>query len=132
MQINMVQYTTRSVLPLRQRKLALALAILVSLPGAAAADSKAADLTTLPFGPLLAMAVYGASKFVQKSSQAPSTVTVNSAADIRSHGWRTLAAALAVSNLFDRRYADPGSAEHLQRALARDGRRLRLRLAYAF
>ncbi|UUZ57389.1 TonB-dependent receptor [Massilia sp. H-1] len=41
-------------------------------------------------------------------------------------------AALGVYNLFGRRYADPGRAEHVQAALAQDGRSLRLRIGYAF
>lgn len=41
-------------------------------------------------------------------------------------------AALGVYNLFGRRYADPGRAEHLQAALAQDGRSVRLRIGYAF
>jgi iron complex outermembrane receptor protein len=40
--------------------------------------------------------------------------------------------ALSIYNLFDRRYADPGSTEHVQHAIPQDGRRLRLRVAYAF
>jgi len=86
----MIQHTTSHPFPFRPRALVLAMAALVSLPCAAAADNNAQDLTALPFEQLLAMEVYSASKFVQKASQAPSTVTVISAADIRSHGWRTL------------------------------------------
>ena len=40
--------------------------------------------------------------------------------------------ALTLTNLFDRRYADPGSGEHLQPALYQDGRAVRLRLTHAF
>jgi outer membrane receptor protein involved in Fe transport len=41
-------------------------------------------------------------------------------------------AALGIYNLFGRRYADPGGAEHLQAAIAQDPRTLRLRIGYAF
>ena len=39
---------------------------------------------------------------------------------------------VGVYNVFDRSYADPGSAEHLQSAIAQDGRTIRIKLAYAF
>ena len=40
--------------------------------------------------------------------------------------------AASVYNLFDERYADPGSEEHLQDAILQDGRSFRLKLAYRF
>lgn len=43
-----------------------------------------------------------------------------------------LDASFGIVNLFDRRYADPGSSEHLQAAIAQDGRTLRARIGYAF
>jgi iron complex outermembrane receptor protein len=39
---------------------------------------------------------------------------------------------LGVYNLFDRRYADPGSTEHLQAVIPQDGRTLRARIGYVF
>ena len=57
----------------------------------ARADTGAPDLTALPLEQLLTMEVYGASRYVQKSADAPALVTVITAADIRSYGWRTLA-----------------------------------------
>jgi outer membrane receptor protein involved in Fe transport len=39
---------------------------------------------------------------------------------------------LALYNLFDRRYADPGSLDHRQDRIAQDGRSLRARISYAF
>jgi len=51
----------------------------------------AQDLTNLPLEQLLTLDVYSASKFSQKASEAPSTVSVITAADIRAFGWRTLA-----------------------------------------
>jgi outer membrane receptor for ferrienterochelin and colicins len=39
---------------------------------------------------------------------------------------------LGVHNLFDRRYADPGAEEHLQRAIQQDGRTLRVRVVARF
>ncbi|MGZ3181556.1 MAG: TonB-dependent receptor plug domain-containing protein [Telluria sp.] len=49
------------------------------------------DLTAVPFEQLVNMEVYSASRFMQKASEAPATVTVITAADIRAYGWRTLA-----------------------------------------
>ncbi len=44
-------------------------------------------------------------------------------------GWD---ASLSVYNLFDRRYGDPGSTEHVQDVIQRDGRNFRLKLTYSF
>lgn len=49
------------------------------------------DLTTLPIEQLLTLEVYSASKFPQKISEAPSAVTIITAADIKAYGHRTLA-----------------------------------------
>ncbi|WP_170942255.1 TonB-dependent receptor, partial [Noviherbaspirillum denitrificans] len=38
----------------------------------------------------------------------------------------------SIYNLFDRRYADPGAAEHAQDAIVQNGRTYRIKLAYAF
>lgn len=57
--------------------------------------AKAEDLTELPLEALLNITVSAASKYEQKSSEAPSSVTVITAEDIRAHGWRDLSQALA-------------------------------------
>lgn len=41
-------------------------------------------------------------------------------------------ASASIYNLFGRRYADPGAEEHLQDAIAQDGRSFRVRLSYMF
>ncbi|MEO7580472.1 MAG: TonB-dependent receptor, partial [Massilia sp.] len=41
-------------------------------------------------------------------------------------------ASLGIANLLDRRYADPGAAEHTQAAIAQDRRHAHVRLAYVF
>lgn len=64
--------------------------MLVSLTLSASALAGAQDLTEVPLEQLLAMDVYSASHYLQKASDAPASVTVISALDIRDHGWRTL------------------------------------------
>jgi iron complex outermembrane receptor protein len=63
------------------------------------ADTAAGDirtLSTIPLEELMQMRVVtAASKFAQPISDAPSSVVVLTASDIRDHGWRTLADALA-------------------------------------
>ena len=80
--------------------------------------SDAPDLTALPLEQLLALEVYSASKFVQKTSQAPSTVSVITAADIKTYGWRTLADVLrSVRGLYvgyDRNYSYLGARGFLR------------------
>jgi len=74
----------------------LMLALGAALPMQAAADMHAPDdLTSLSIEELLAVEVYSASKFTQKTTEAPSSVTVISAADIGSYGYQTLADLLA-------------------------------------
>lgn len=54
-----------------------------------------ADLTTLSLEDLLSSEVISASRFPQQAREAPSAVSVITAREIREHGWRTLAEALA-------------------------------------
>lgn len=81
----------------------------------AAAD----DLTALPLEQLLQVPmVTSASRFEQSASDAPSAVVVLTARDIREHGWRTLADALAsVPGLYvteDRNYTYLGARGFLR------------------
>lgn len=55
----------------------------------------AEDLADLPLEALLNITVSSASKYEQKSSEAPSSVSVLTAEDIKAYGWRTLSQALA-------------------------------------
>ncbi len=72
-------------------------------------EQKALDLTEVPLEKLLDLTVSSASKFPQKSSEAPASVSVISAEDIKLYGYRTLAAALESLQGFhvtyDRNYA---------------------------
>ncbi|MGB9151179.1 MAG: TonB-dependent receptor [Burkholderiales bacterium] len=58
---------------------------------AAAAASADDDLMNMSLEKLLELEVYGASKYAQKTSEAPASVTIISAADIRNYGYRNLA-----------------------------------------
>ena len=104
-------------IPIRLSRLVLALAI--PYAGAALAESVPPDLTAVPFEQLLSMEVFSASRFAQKASEAPSSVTVVTAADIKSFGWRTLADVMrSVRGLYvseDRNYTYAG-ARGMQRA----------------
>jgi len=53
------------------------------------------DISALPLEQLLDLQIYSASRFAQKTSEAPSAARVITAAEIRAQGWRTLADALA-------------------------------------
>ena len=86
--------------------------------GAAGPAGSGPDLSGLPLEQLLTLEVYSASKFVQKASQAPSTVSVVTAADIKAFGWRTLADVLrSVRGLYvgyDRNYSYLGARGFLR------------------
>ena len=58
------------------------------------ARAQAADATVDELVDLLAVPVYAASRFTQKAADAPAAVTVLTAGDIRTFGWRTLAEVL--------------------------------------
>lgn len=91
------------------RRLTIAV-ILIALSSQVEADhSNTEDLTDLSIEQLLNVDVISASRLGQKTSQAPSSVSVLTAADIRTFGWRTLSEALnAMRGLFtsnDRNYS---------------------------
>jgi len=58
------------------------------------ASEESADVYDLPLDQLVNVEVSAASRFKQKSSEAPSAVEVLTAENIKSYGWRTLADAL--------------------------------------
>ena len=60
----------------------------------AASNDGAEDLTGLSIEELLNVEVISASRLGQKASQAPSSISILTASDIRTFGWRTLADAL--------------------------------------
>ena len=90
----------------------------IAWAGPDAIPPAAADLTTLPLEQLMELEVYSASRFMQRASEAPSSVTVISAADIRAYGWRTLADVLrSVRGLYvsyDRNYSYLGARGFLR------------------
>jgi outer membrane receptor for ferrienterochelin and colicins len=75
----------------------------------AASNSSTEDLTGLSIEELLNVEVISASRLGQKPNQAPSSLSVLTASDIRTFGWRTLAEALnAMRGLYtnnDRNYS---------------------------
>lgn len=106
---------TRSSEPLRDRRRGCrnqatrAMLVAAIVAGASAAGAQtSSDLTALSLEELLNVEVYSASKFPQRMSEAPSYVTVVTAADIKAYGYRTLAAILrSVPGLYvayDRQY----------------------------
>lgn len=73
------------------KRVALMVVVLESLgalpvTGTAVAD----DYTSLSLEQLMAIPVYSAAKREQKSSEAPSSVTVITSQDVRAYGWRTM------------------------------------------
>jgi iron complex outermembrane receptor protein len=77
------------------RLLACACAFVTAAAAAAREHERPADLTRLPLEQLMLLEVVTASRFPQKVAQAPSAVTVITADDIRTYGYRTLADALS-------------------------------------
>ncbi|WP_020654211.1 TonB-dependent receptor plug domain-containing protein [Massilia niastensis] len=79
----------------------------------AAFPARAEDLTALSFDQLLSVEIVTASKFAQKLSEAPSAVSVVTAEDIETFGYRTLADILrgvrGVQVSYDRNYSYMGT-----------------------
>ncbi|MEI2773635.1 MAG: TonB-dependent receptor [Candidatus Competibacter sp.] len=76
------------------------------------AEHTSVDLTRFSLEELMQVEVYSASKFGQKASEAPSAVTVITADDIKTYGYRTLADILrslpGVYVSYDRNYSSVG------------------------
>lgn len=91
------------------RGLSIGAALLVLVGPLAVASAETADITELPIEELLNIEVISASRIGQKVNQAPTSLSVWTAADIRTFGWRTLSDALnAMRGLFtsnDRNYS---------------------------
>jgi outer membrane receptor protein involved in Fe transport len=86
----------------------LPLALTAMLCPLSAHPDEPANLTATPLDDLVNMKVYGASKFSQRALEAPASVTVVSAADIRIYGYRNLADILrsirGLYTTYDRNY----------------------------
>lgn len=91
--------------------IAVAASSLLSQPVVAedAGLAKQADLTEMSIADLMNVKVFSASKFVQKTTEAPSNVTIITAADIKHFGYRTLADILnsvrGMNVSYDRNYS---------------------------
>jgi iron complex outermembrane receptor protein len=89
------------------------LPLLIALLCTGAFPARAQDLTTLPFDQLLSVEIVTASKFAQKVSEAPSAISVVTAEDIKTFGYRTLADILrgvrGVYVAYDRNYSYVGT-----------------------
>jgi outer membrane receptor protein involved in Fe transport len=85
--------------PLRKLLVALALQAVFgssALHAAPQDDPVDDDLAAMPLESLMGVTVVtSASRFAQRASDAPSSVSVLTSQDVREHGWRTLAEALA-------------------------------------
>jgi len=88
----------------------VAVGLALSQPVAAedTGGARQTDLTQMSIEELLSVEVYSASKFVQKTTEAPSAVTIVTAADIKAYGYRTLADILnsvrGIYTTYDRDY----------------------------
>jgi iron complex outermembrane receptor protein len=79
------------------------------IPNIAQSNEKPTDLTELSIEDLMQVTVYSASKFEQKTAEAPSSVSIITASEIEKYGYRTLADILrSVRSLYvtyDRNYS---------------------------
>ncbi|MDD5112554.1 MAG: TonB-dependent receptor [Methylobacter sp.] len=91
------------------RRLITTLILLALSRSVTANDSDTEDLTNLSIEELLNVEVISSSRLGQKTNQAPTSVSILTASDIRTFGWRTLADALnGMRGLFtanDRNYS---------------------------
>jgi iron complex outermembrane receptor protein len=94
MRIDRMQWTPPAATAARESRRvpgALLCVALAAVPTLSFAAGDPADLASLPIERLLDLEIEGASKVPQKITAAPSLVTVVSAAEIRDHGYRSLA-----------------------------------------
>lgn len=89
--------------------ISLGMALSVSAAAESNTPDAQADLTGLSIEELLSVEVYSASKFPQKTTEAPANVTIITAAEIRRYGYRTLANILSsvrgMNVAYDRNYS---------------------------
>jgi outer membrane receptor for ferrienterochelin and colicins len=71
--------------------LCLVALLVLSAPWSRAGHTTEVDYTAMSIEQLMEIPVYAASKHEQRTADAPSSVTIVPAQDIRSYGWRTLA-----------------------------------------
>ncbi|MBB3219493.1 TonB-dependent receptor plug domain-containing protein [Pseudoduganella umbonata] len=82
--------------PFVRQPVVLALLLQAAFADAAPRQDAAGDLAGMPLESLMDVTVVtSASRFAQRISDAPSAVSVLTSQDVREHGWRTLAEALA-------------------------------------
>lgn len=84
------------ILPAKTSAAYTALAVIISIfiivsLSAPEAHAAPAELTELSIEELLNVEVYSASKFLQKTTEAPASVSIVTATDIKTYGYRTLA-----------------------------------------
>jgi iron complex outermembrane receptor protein len=100
------------------RELSVSAILLACWTSAAASGTAPEDLTNLSIEQLQNLEIISASRLGQKASQAPSSVSILTASDIRTFGWRTLADALnSMRGLFtsnDRNYSFVGVRGFIQ------------------
>ena len=108
---------TPPCLPFAFRPTLVAIALWTAFPAAAqtpgpSASGQVAELADLSLEQLLDVKVTSASKYAQRASDAPASVSVLTAEDFKTYGWRTLADALrSVRSLYvvyDRAYSELG------------------------
>src|ERR1051326_1042640 len=95
-----------------RRLLTCALILIAATNLKCMAQQPASDLSELPLEQLATIKVYSASRHLQAAEDAPSSVTVITAAEIQQHGYRTLADVLQTVRGFfvtnDRNYSSLG------------------------
>jgi iron complex outermembrane receptor protein len=94
----------------------LLVVFLLAVSVLAQAAGVSADLTHLDIEQLMEIevaTVYGASKFEQKVTEAPASISIVTADEIK-------------------KYGDPGAGEHTQDIIEQDGRSFRAKLTYKF
>lgn len=94
-------------------------------------QAKLALVVPLPLGVDAGVEARAMSRRRTRAAEVPGVVVADLTLTARTP-WPGLELQLAVRNLFDRRYADPGSAEHVQDAIAQDGRTVRVGFAWRF
>lgn len=102
----------------RRRARIAAAIVLLGTVAQAQAQADVAELADMPIEQLLALEVFSASRFEQKAGDAPSNVSVVTAADIKTFGWRTLADILGslrgLHTSYDRNYSYLGARGFLR------------------
>jgi outer membrane receptor for ferrienterochelin and colicin len=119
-----------------RRLLTNAVLLALAMPLSAADPSSLLNLGVTELSEIKVDTVFAASKFGEKVTDVPSSVTIVTRNEIARLGYRTLADVIrgvrSFDVTYDRNLRQPGGPQHLQDSIEQDGRTVGVKVTYRF